>query len=113
VTSPFKPPMAVALNAIEGYVLYLRGHGGKGLREESVLFAQKLGARREIDEEEARKLRAWFARFQKNKKMTKARLEKPTSPAAVAWLLKGGDAAIRWLEEIEFYLLKIPTRGEK
>lgn len=112
MTDPLKPPLAVAVNAAEGLVLFSRGRGGRGLRPDTLRFARKLARREPVTEDEARTARAWFARFAKNGPAARARASNPESPAMVSWLLHGGDEARTWLEEIAFYLLDIPTRGE-
>lgn len=109
--NPFEPPLAVALNALEGLILRGRGRGGRGLVPATVTLARKLARREALDETDARQLRAWFARFRVNTAFQRARQD-AKSPASVAWLLHGGDEAVAWLDEIEFHLLKIPSKGD-
>lgn len=112
MTDPLKPPLAVALNALEGLVLYRRGHGGRGLRPDTIIQARKLARREPLTEDEERAARAWFARFAKNGPAARARATNPKSPAKVSWLLHGGDAARAWLDDIDIHLMQIPSKGD-
>ena len=111
MSDPLVPQLGVALNALEGLVLHREGRAGRGLRPATVRLARKLAARHTLTEEEAREMRAWFARFINNGPARAARQRDPKSPAMVSWLLRGGDAARAWLDEIEIHLLKIPSKG--
>ena len=72
-------------------------HGGKGLREETVAWAERLAAGRKVTEEKARKMRAWFRR---HKVDYKKGWDDPPTPGFVAWQLWGGDAGRDWVEAL-------------
>ncbi len=102
------PPAAVRRAFARGLALYDRGLGGKGLRPETVAWARKLARGVNVNEAKARQMRAWFARHGVPRDYAAAR-RRPESPAAVAWLLWGGDprvpyAARGWRDPVHAWL---------
>ena len=87
-------PASVRARLREGLALELAGYGGKGLVDETVDWAARLARGEPIDCAKARKMRGWFARHGVAVDESARRLRDPHSPAAVAWLLWGGDPAI-------------------
>lgn len=86
-------PAAVRAAFRRGVALYDAGHGGKGLRPETVAWARKLAAGSAVTVAKARKMKAWFARHGVAVAESKRRADS-TSPAAVAWLLWGGNPSV-------------------
>lgn len=72
------------------------GLGGKGLRPATIRTARRIATGEPISLAQAIKMRAWLHRFGPNTASAHARRTDPTSPAAVAWMLWGGDPAIDW-----------------
>lgn len=86
-------PAAVRAALREGLALMREGYAGRGLRGETVTWAERLARGEPITEAKARKMRGWFARHGPPTREADARLN-TTSPASVAWLLWGGNPAI-------------------
>lgn len=98
-------PESVRKNLREGLRLYKMGFGGKGLMPETVDWARHLADGEEITYQKAVKMRAWFARHGASGTAETARRNRdPLSPAMVAWLLWGGDQAIKWSNDVCEYL---------
>lgn len=89
-------PASVRRAFRQGLALYAAGRGGAGLRPETVAWARRLADGQPITLEKARKMRAWFARHGVAKLESARRMRDPESPAAVAWLLWGGDPSIAY-----------------
>lgn len=87
-------PAAVRASLRRGLALVRDGYAGRGLRGETVEWADRLARGEPITDAKARKMRAWFARHGVAAAEAARRMRDPTSPAAVAWLLWGGDPAI-------------------
>lgn len=104
------PPPEVQKVAKFGLFLYQGGKGGKGLREETILFAQHLATGEAITPEQATKTHAWFARFSVNGPAVRARARDNWSPAAVAWALHGGDPMWTWLQRVYREFENLPRR---
>lgn len=85
------PPRDVAARFAQGLELLRAGHRGRGLQPETVRWAERLAAREPITIEKARAMAAWLRRHGASPAEVAARLRDPESPAAVAWLLWGGD----------------------
>lgn len=107
----YTPPDEVRANAARGLVLVQRGHGGKGLRPATLRQARRITDGTGLDYDKAKVNLAWFARFGASAKLRSVRLRKPESPAAVAWLLHGGDAGWAWVREIVERDVPLPQRG--
>lgn len=87
-------PASVRAAFRRGVALVDAGHGGAGLRPETVAWARRLADGAAIDEDKARRMRAWLRRHGPAKAEGARRLRDPESPAAVAWLLWGADPSI-------------------
>ena len=90
-----RPTAGMASAARRGLKLHEEGKSGDGLKPETVARANKLAAREEMNEDWVREMNAWFARHESSKT---AGWDQPPdySPAFVAWLLWGGNAAKNW-----------------
>lgn len=88
-----------------GLRLYERGYGGDGLRPETVKWARRMVAGEDISPEKFTLMRNWLsrhgasdaevaARHRQEQSVSDGRPSK--SPALVAWLLWGGDSAVRF-----------------
>lgn len=89
-------PVRAALR--RGIDLYNAGRGGKGLVDATVDWARALASGAKISYPKAVKMRGWFARHGPPEKESARRLRDSQSPAAVSWLLWGGDPAIPYRE---------------
>lgn len=89
-------PAAVRTQLRRGLALVEQGYAGNGLRGETVQWARRLADGDPITREKAIKMRAWFARHGVAKLESARRLRDPKSPAAVAYLLWGGDPSIAY-----------------
>lgn len=107
----YTPPDEVRTNAARGLVLVQHGHGGKGLRPATLRQARRIANGTGLDYDEAKVNLAWFARFGAYELACRARLRDPESPAAVAWLLHGGDAGWAWVRELVERDVPLPQRG--
>ncbi len=87
-------PAAVRSALRKGLALVREGRAGKGLRGETVRWAERLADGEPIDYAKAKKMRAWFARHGVAKAESAKRLRDPKSPAATAYLLWGGNPQI-------------------
>lgn len=92
-------PASVRRAFRQGLALYAAGRGGAGLRPETVAWARRLADGEPITLAKARKMRAWFARHGAAVAESARRQRDPQSPAAVAWLLWGGDPSIAYRRE--------------
>lgn len=90
-----KPTAGMASAARRGLKLHEEGKSGDGLKPETVARANRLARREEMNEDWIREMNAWFARHEASKT---AGWDSPPdySPAFVAWLLWGGNAAKNW-----------------
>lgn len=87
-------PASVRRAFRHGLTLHAAGFGGAGLRPATVACARQLAEGAPITLSKARKMRAWFARHGAAGAESARRQDDPFSPAAVAWLLWGGNPAI-------------------
>lgn len=87
-------PAAVRSALRKGLVLVREGYAGKGLRGETVRWAERLADGEPIDYAKAKKMRGWFARHGVAKAESAKRLRDPKSPASVSYLLWGGTPSI-------------------
>jgi hypothetical protein len=89
----FSVPQAVRDNLKRGLQLHEEGHSGDGLQPETVAWARRLAGGENISPEKARKMRAWLARHETDRKPNWA---EEKTPGYVAWMLWGGDDAVGW-----------------
>jgi HK97 family phage prohead protease len=90
-----KPTAGMASAARRGLKLHEEGKSGDGLKPETVARANRLARREEMNDDWVREMNAWFARHEASK--TSGWDQPPDySPAFVAWLLWGGNAAKNW-----------------
>lgn len=92
-------PAAVRRMLRRGLAAVTAGHAGRGLRGETVSWARDLADGLPITQAKARKMRAWFARHGAAKAESARRMRDPESPAAVAWLLWGGEPEVAYRRE--------------
>lgn len=83
--------------AQRGLRLYEDGKGGDGLVPATIADARKMAERQALSEEKVRRMPAWFARHEADKRPGWDTPGEET-PGFVAWLLWGGDAGRRWSE---------------
>ncbi len=107
-------PASVRRMLRRGLALVTTGRGGKGLRGETVRWAQDLADGLPVTLAKARKMRAWFARHGAAKAESARRMRDPESPAAVAWLLWGGDPSVAyrrvgWRDPVAAWLRSLPV----
>jgi hypothetical protein len=95
----FIAPGAVRDAARKGLKLYDQGRGGDGLTSQTVREARTIAGRQDVSPDKLRRMRAWFARHEGDKKPGWDKPGKET-PGYVAWLLWGGDAGRRWAEQM-------------
>lgn len=99
-TAMLTAPVEVRNALRRGLTLFEEGHGGNGLRPETVKWARLLAEGEPITRDKAVKMRAWFARHTAAKAEVAARRRDPRSPANVAYLLWGGFGAIAWSRKV-------------
>lgn len=87
-------PASVRTQFRKGIALVRDGYAGRGLRGETVRWAERLADGEPITLAKARKMRAWFARHGAAVAESARRMRDPKAPSAVAWLLWGGDPSI-------------------
>jgi HK97 family phage prohead protease len=91
----FRPTAGMASAAKRGLKLHEEGKSGDGLKPETVARANKIARRERLTEEHVVEMAAWFKRHEASK--TEGWDQPPDySPAFVAWLLWGGNAAKNW-----------------
>lgn len=95
----FIAPSAVRRAARKGLELYNDGRGGDGLQPATVREARDIAGRRDVTPDKLRRMRAWFARHESDKRPGWDRAGKET-PGYVAWLLWGGDPGRAWAEDM-------------
>lgn len=89
------PPGAVRAAARDGLRLLEAGKGGDGLQPQTIREARDMADGRAITEDKARRMVAWFARHESDKRPGWDERGKET-PGFVAWQLWGGDAGRAW-----------------
>jgi hypothetical protein len=94
----FRPPAACVKEAVKGVEWVEQGHGGRGLRPETIRWARKIAKGEPITPDKARKMRAWLARHESDKDAEGFRPgeEGYPSPGRVAWALWCGDPGKGW-----------------
>ena len=98
----FSPPKACREEAARGLEWYEEGHGGAGLVPATIRWARKLARGEDITPEKARKMRAWLARHEVDKKgegFNPGEKGYP-SPGRVAWALWCGDPGVSWSNKL-------------
>ena len=95
----FIAPSAVRRAARKGLELYNDGRGGDGLQAQTVREARTIAGRQDVSPDKLRRMRAWFARHESDKRPGWDRAGKET-PGYVAWLLWGGDPGRAWAEQM-------------
>lgn len=101
MTQPaYVAPFVVSLMATKGLKLYTSGYGGKGLTEDTVAVARRMGADQPLTLEEVATIRNWFRRFAVNRRFTQSRMTDPKSPASVTWYLHGAEPGFEWASKI-------------
>jgi|TARA_A100001515_G_C4581796_1_gene213168 hypothetical protein len=98
----FSPPQGVRSELARGLAWHEEGHSGDGLKPETVAWARRLERGEDISPDKARKMRAWLARHESDKKGEGFDPGEPgyPSPGRVAWALWGGDPAIAWSSKL-------------
>lgn len=98
----FGVPQAVKAELRRGLKWHEEGHSGDGLKPETVSWARRMAGGADISPDKARKMRAWLARHESDKKgqgFSPGEDGYP-SPGRVAWALWGGDPAVGWSNKI-------------
>ena len=98
----FSVPKGVVEELEKGLRWNEEGHGGGGLRPETVAWARRMANGADISPAKAVKMRAWLARHEVDKegKGFYPDQEGFPSPGRVAWALWGGDPAVPWSNKI-------------
>lgn len=91
------PPASVAKQAGKG--LALRDEFGRGGTQVGVGRARQLQDRRPVDVATMKKMRAYFARHNVDKRGKGWADEKQPSAGYIAWLLWGGEEGRSWVEK--------------
>jgi len=96
------PPDGVREELRRGLAWHGEGKSGRGLVPATVRWARRLAAGEAITPAKARKMRAWLARHEVDKKGEgyKPGGEGFPSPGRVAWALWGGDPAVAWSNKV-------------
>jgi len=96
------PPDGVRAELRRGLAWHEEGKSGRGLVPATVRWARRLAAGEAITPAKARKMRAWLARHEVDKKGEgyKPGGEGFPSPGRVAWALWGGDPAVAWSNKV-------------
>lgn len=95
-------PQGVKAELKRGLAWNEAGHGGDGLKPETVAWARRLANDEPITREKAVDMRAWLARHEVDKQGEGFRPGEPgyPSPGRVAWALWGGDPAVTWSDRV-------------
>jgi HK97 family phage portal protein len=108
----FIAPQAVRDAARKGLRLYEEGRGGDGLQPKTVAEARTIAGRQDVSPDKLRRMRAWFARHESDKRPGWDRAGKET-PGYVAWLLWGGDAGRSWAIKMVAEMNRIDSEKER
>ena len=95
----FIAPQAVRDAARKGLRLYEDGKGGDGLVDATIREARDMAARRDVTPDKLRRMVAWFARHESDRRPGWSTPGKET-PGYVAWLLWGGDPGRSWARQM-------------
>ena len=98
----FSVPKAVKEELRRGLEWHEQGHSGDGLKSETVSWARRMANGADISPDKARKMRAWLARHEVDKKGKGFRPGEDgfPSPGRVAWALWGGNPAVPWSNKL-------------
>ena len=108
----FIAPQGVRDAARRGLRLYEAGRGGDGLVAATIREARDMAARRDVTPDKLRRMRAWFARHESDKRPGWDAPGKET-PGFVAWLLWGGDPGRAWAEQMVSAMDRIDAQREE
>lgn len=95
----FSPSQEVINQFKKGLKLYEDGRGGNGLVQSTITWARKIAAGKDITPEKARKMSAWHARHEVDKKPDWDKSGEET-PGYVAFLLWGGSSGRKWADRL-------------
>jgi hypothetical protein len=95
--SDFVPPAGVRAAAKRGLRWHDEGLSGDGLVPKTVREARSIADGKKQSVDKLRRMRAWFARHEVDKKSPKWN---DPSPGKVAWELWGGDAGRAWANRV-------------
>ena len=95
----FIAPQPVRDAARKGLRLYEQGRGGDGLVDATIREARDMAGRRDVTPDKLRRMVAWFARHESDRRPGWDKPGKET-PGYVAWLLWGGDPGRRWATQM-------------
>lgn len=102
--SLFIPPVAVAKAAAEG--LRLRAQFRRGGTAVGLARAEQLSHRQKVSVQDIRRIYAYFARHEVDKRGKDFDNMHRPSNGRIAWLLWGGDAGKVWATKIRSRILK-------
>lgn len=110
-----KPPKGVVEEFKRGVRWYEEGHGGSGLVPATIRWARRLARGEAITAAKVRKMRAWLARHEVDKKGEgfKPGEKGFPSPGRVAWALWGGDPAVTWSAKLVRQLERKDARAQR
>ena len=96
------PPAGARSSCKKGLDWFKAGHGGNGLKDQTVDEARSIARGDKQKIEKVRRMRAWFARHAVDKQSDswKEGTDDNPSPSQVAWELWGGDAGRSWSNEV-------------
>ena len=96
------PPKGVVSELDKGLLWHDEGHSGDGLMPETVAWARRMAGGSDISPDKVRKMKAWLARHESDKKGKGFYPDQEgfPSPGRVAWALWGGDPAIPWSNKL-------------
>lgn len=95
----FIAPQPVRDAARKGLRLYEQGRGGDGLVDATIREARVMASRQDVTPDKLRRMVAWFARHESDRRPGWATPGKET-PGYVAWLLWGGDPGRTWARQM-------------
>lgn len=111
----FSVPKGVRNELERGLKWHEEGHGGDGLKSATVSWARRMYNGDDISPEKARKMRAWLARHEVDKKGKGFDPGEDgfPSPGRVAWALWGGDPAVAWSNKLVRQMEAIEEKASK
>jgi HK97 family phage portal protein len=108
----FVAPKGVREAARRGLDLHEAGRSGDGLQPKTVREAREIAAGRDVTPDKLRRMRAWFARHESDRKPGWGKPGKET-PGYVAWLIWGGDAGRSWAIKMVAEMNRIDSEKER